>query len=145
LSGDGFGLPINILLKTIETISSGAESDLSIQASLLFLDNGDVVVVVYGGLDHIGAVCLTVPRPSLQNPELTSATSSILTMTGHKEDVMVKEIGEQVAAATGRNIVVVGGVHYDNLTPAQLDILRKLWGILTEKIIVGIGDTSGDR
>jgi len=50
-----------------------------------------------------------------------------------------------VAAATGRNIVVVGGVHYDDLTPARLDILRKLWGILTEKIIVGIGDTSGDR
>ncbi len=136
---------MNILLKTIETISSGAESGLSIQASLLFLDNGDVVVVVYGGLDHIGAVCLTVPRPSLQNQELTSATSSILTMTGHKEDVMVKEIGEQVAAATGRNIVVVGGVHYDDLTPDQLNILRKLWRKLAEKIIFSIVDMFGER
>ncbi|MEA3333439.1 MAG: hypothetical protein U9Q58_07570 [Pseudomonadota bacterium] len=102
------------------------------------LDNDDVIVVVSGGRDHIGAIGLAVPRPSLQDQNCISATSSILTMLGHKEDELAKYVSEKLATATKRNIAVIAGVHYDHLTLADIDILRKLWVSLTDKIAVFI-------
>ncbi|NPA24450.1 MAG: hypothetical protein GXO34_01320 [Deltaproteobacteria bacterium] len=126
-------------MQTTETVTSGSEDGLSVGAILHLLDSGDVVIVVYGGYDHVGAVSLAIPRPSLEDPEKNSATSSVLTVLGHKEDILVKEIGEQVAAATGRNLVVVGGVHYDGLEAEQLEILKRLWRKLSESIILKLG------
>jgi hypothetical protein len=126
-------------MQTTETVTSGTEDGLCISAILHLLDNGDVVLVVYGGSDHVGAVGLAIPRPSLEDPGKGSATSSVLTMLGHKEDVLVKEVGERIAAATGRNLVVVGGVHYDDLEAAQLEALQRLWRKMSEEIILKLG------
>ena len=104
------------------------------RGTIVALDSSDVIVIITGGWDHVGAVGLAVPRPSLLDPDILSATSSILTMPGHKEDVLVKDISERLAAATERNIVVVAGVHYDNLAKADLKILQELWVALTNKI-----------
>ncbi len=118
-----------------ETVFCGSETGLHIRAVVHVMDNGDLVIVVTGGRDHVGAVALALPRPSLKDPERTSASSSVLTMPGHKEDVLVKEISEKVAAGTGRNVMVVGGVHYDNLDERQLATLHRLWLKLIDKII----------
>lgn len=120
-------------MQRIETLVS--ESDgFSIQGTIIALDNSDVVVIVTGGQDHIGALGLAVPRPSLMNPDNCSATSSILTMPGHKEDILVKDVSERLATATGSNVVVVAGIHYDELSVNDIKILRKLWIELAEKI-----------
>jgi hypothetical protein len=122
-------------MKKIESIYSDEHSNYSLAATIIGLDNDDVVVVVTGGYDHIGAIGLAVPRPSLEDQNRTSATSSILTMLGHKEDVVAKYVSEKVAAATNRNVVVIAGIHYDNLVQEDLEILREQWVILTKKII----------
>jgi len=121
-------------MQKIETIVSKSNNGFAIQGTIIALDNSDVIVVITGGRDHIGAIGLAVPRPSLLDANNRSATSSILTMPGHKEDVLVKDVSERVAAATGRNIVVIAGVHYDDLAVDDLKVLRKLWESLTEKI-----------
>jgi len=121
-------------MQKIETIVSESNNGFAIQGTIIALDNSDVIVVITGGRDHIGAIGLAVPRPSLLDANNRSATSSILTMPGHKEDVLVKDVSERVAAATGRNIVVIAGVHYDDLAVDDLKVLRKLWESLTEKI-----------
>ncbi len=121
-------------MQKIETIVSESNNGFAIQGTIIALDNSDVIVVITGGRDHIGAVGLAVPRPSLLDANNRSATSSILTMPGHKEDVLVKDVSERVAAATGRNIVVIAGVHYDDLAVDDLKVLRELWVSLTEKI-----------
>ncbi len=121
-------------MQKIETIVSESNNGFAIQGTIIALDNSDVIVVITGGRDHIGAVGLAVPRPSLLDANNRSATSSILTMPGHKEDVLVKDVSERVAAATGRNIVVIAGVHYDDLAVDDLKLLRELWLSLTEKI-----------
>jgi len=121
-------------MQKIETIVSKSNNGFAIQGTIIALDNSDVIVVITGGRDHIGAVGLAVPRPSLLDANNRSATSSILTMPGHKEDVLVKDVSERVAAATGRNIAVIAGVHYDDLSVDDLKVLRKLWESLTEEI-----------
>jgi hypothetical protein len=125
-------------MREIETIVSESSNGFSIKGTIIALDNNDLIVVVTGGRDHIGAVGLAVPRPSLLDPNVLSATSSILTMPGHKEDILVKDVSERLAAATERNIMVVAGVHYDNLAKADLKILQKLWVELTDKIVTFI-------
>ena len=129
-------IPDSILaMKGIDTVSSGSENGYTLQGTIIFLDNGDVIVVVTGGRDHIGAIGLSVPRPSLLDQNRLSATSSILTMLGHKEDELVKYVSEKVAAATARNVVVIAGVHYDDLPLADLAVIRELWVSLTETMI----------
>ena len=125
-------------MKSIETIFSDIINDYSLQGTIISLDNDDVIVVVSGGKDHIGAIALSVPRPSLKDQKRMSATSSILTMPGHKDDEPAKYISEKIAAATKRNIAVIAGVHYDNLDLTALEILHELWISLTEKIIIFI-------
>ena len=121
-------------MKSIESIYSDKKSGYSLLGTIIFLDNDDVVVLITGGRDHIGAVGLAVPRPSLFDKNGVSATSSILTMLGHKEDELVKYVSEKLAADTERNIIVIAGVHYDDLPLADLKILRELWISLTDKI-----------
>ena len=125
-------------MKWIETIVSDKISGYSLQGTVIALDNDDVVVVLSGGKDHIGALALAVPRPSLKDQSRISATSSVLTMLGHKDDELAKYASERLAAATERNIAVIAGVHFENLASADLEILRKLWVSLTEKIILFI-------
>jgi acylphosphatase len=121
-------------MQKIETVVSESSNGFSLKGTIMALDNGDVIVVVTGGRDHIGAVGLAVPRPSRLDSNNISATSSVLTMLGHKEDVLVKDISEKLAAATGRNIVVIAGVHYDDLSGIDLKLLHELWRELTDKI-----------
>ena len=143
---NGGSIPDSIWLwlrmKGIETVSSGRKNGYCLQGTIIFFDNDDVTVVVTGGRDHIGAVGFAVPRPSLLDPECLSSTSSILTMLGHKEDELVKYVSEKVASSTGRNIVVVAGVHYDDLPLRDLEKIRELWVSLTETMIDAINKKS---
>ena len=123
------------MMKDIESIYGDKKSTYSLAATILVLDNDDVVVVVTGGYDHIGAIGLAVPRPSLEDQNRASATSSILTMLGHKEDVVSEYMSEKLAAATNRNVVVIAGIHYDNLVQEDIEALREQWVVLTKKII----------
>ncbi len=76
----------------------------------------DVLVYVWGGTrPHIGAVAAATPRPSLADGSRTSATASVLTYPGHKEDVVVKGLSEALAAALDTNVVVTAGIHWDGL------------------------------
>ncbi len=74
----------------------------------------DVTIQIQGGeRPHIGAVAMAIPRPSLQNPAKLSATASVLTVTGHKEDELARAISLQLAAELSCVVVVLAGVHID--------------------------------
>ena len=96
----------------------------------------DLLIAIWGGTHpHIGAVGLAVPRPSLRNQRKTSATSSVLTLLGHKEDGTVKMVSEALASALKKNVVVTAGIHWDNLKTEEIEIIVLMTGRLTEKII----------
>ena len=78
----------------------------------------DVLVYIWGGeRPHIGSVAAAQPRPSLADPNLKSATASVLTYVGHKEDEVAKEAAEALAARLDTNVVVTAGIHWDDLPP----------------------------
>ncbi|MCA8868950.1 MAG: hypothetical protein KDA67_09895 [Rhodobacteraceae bacterium] len=86
----------------------------------------DVLVCIWGGeRPHIGAVAAAQPRPSLADPSVTSATASVLTYPGHKEDEVVKFASQELAGALDTNVVVTAGIHWDDLSPDAIAIIRQ--------------------
>jgi hypothetical protein len=102
---------------------TGGEGRLRVEA-LAVLVGGDLVVAIWGGTaPHVGAVALAQPRPSLDDPRVTSSTSSVLTLLGHKDDVVAREAADRLASALGRTAVVTAGLHVDDATAADRQAL----------------------
>ena len=77
----------------------------------------DLNVSIYGGeLPHIGAVALGIPRASLENENKISSSVSVLTITGHKEDVIVQKSAKILSSTLNCTVVVSCGIHIDNIT-----------------------------
>ena len=96
------------------TIHTNAGSyDLSTNVRLI---GQDVLVAIWGGeKPHIGAVAVAQPRPSLKDPDVTSASASVICLVGHKEDELAKAAAEILAATLNTQVVVTAGIHWDNL------------------------------
>jgi gallate decarboxylase subunit D len=95
----------------------------------------DFVIVIWGGeRPHIGAVALAQSRQSLKDPQMKSATASVLSILGHKEDAVVKSVSERLAAVADRPVVVTAGIHWDNLKQSDLNQILKNVEILIQMI-----------
>ena len=100
------------------------------------LIGGDLLIALWGGSrPHIGAAAMATPRPSLDDPRLTSATSSVLTRIGHKEDEIVKHVSERLAAALNTHVVVVAGIHWDGLSPGEIVHIREACDDIVDTLI----------
>ena len=82
----------------------------------------DYLIAVEGGeKPHIGCTVLAVPSPSLTGDGSYSATSSVLNVTGHKDEVICRLLAEQVARKKRAVTVCTGGVHVDHIEEEQID------------------------
>ena len=100
----------------------------------------DLLVSLWGGTKpHIGAVGLAIPRPSLKDPKKWSATSSVFTLIGHKEDSLVKKISERLASDLRRNVVVTAGLHWEGIRSKEIKLIEglteKMSGQILNKLI----------
>ena len=100
------------------------EETFPLEAQACFIGN-DLLVSIWGGeKPHIGATAAAQPRPSLTNePGKISATSSVLTYLGHKEDRIVKMASESLASVLNTNVVVTAGIHWDGLNADAIEII----------------------
>lgn len=81
----------------------------------------DILIDVRGGdRHHIGTVVLAVPRPSLSGDGTISTTSSVLNVTGHKDEVICRILAEKASKKYGVTVVCVGGFHIDNISTKQI-------------------------
>jgi hypothetical protein len=99
----------------------------------------DFLVSIWGGTrPHIGAIGMSIPRPSLKDPKKWSATSSNFTFVGHKEDALVKTISETLASRLRRNVVVTAGVHWEDMTSGEIrsveNLLQKMSGQILKRL-----------
>ncbi len=78
------------------------------------------VVITGGEIPHLGAVALGVPRPSLKDPGRISATVSVLTLTGHKEDEIARPAALFLASSLKAPVVVSCGIHNDRIEPGAI-------------------------
>ncbi|MEG2173711.1 MAG: hypothetical protein RRY29_10720 [Desulfovibrionaceae bacterium] len=72
---------------------------------------------------HVGAVALALPRPSKRGTGENSASVSLLTVPGHQEDLLTRQLALLLARHTGTTVVLVCGIHVDAATP---DIIHNL-------------------
>lgn len=87
--------------------------------------DGIILSLVGGEKPHLGAVVLSQPRQSLADPALTSCTSSILPLLGHKDDEVARPLAEMLARELSVPVCVCAGVHVDNASPGDIQILKE--------------------
>jgi hypothetical protein len=95
----------------------------------------DILVVLSGGVAHIGAVAMAQPRPSLADPRKAGATSSVYTYVGHREDVIAKAMSEKLVKILNRKVAVVAGIHWDNLKDEEIEIIVNMCQEITEEVM----------
>jgi len=126
-------------VKRFDLSSQGGRYQIHATAMLI---GDDLLVAIWGGINpHIGAVAVALPRPSLADPQITSSTSSVFTLLGHKEDEVVKMVSERLSARLEKNVVVTAGIHWDDLPEEAIEEIvhncRELADEMCTRIIRG--------
>lgn len=99
----------------------------------------DLCVIISGGdRPHIGSVTLSIPRDSLSNSKVKSATTSVLNLVGHKDDEAARFVSHALSSRLNKNVVVTCGIHIDNIKVEEiktvLNLLKEMTDTLIEKI-----------
>lgn len=110
--------------------------DIVLTAQTIHLGK-DLCVLVTGGACHIGSVSAATPRPSLRDPAVMSATASTFCYPGHKDNRVGDLFAERLSAALEKKVVALCGIHYDALTPAQIETVVALSVELLEQTLRG--------
>jgi hypothetical protein len=84
----------------------------------------DLCVSIFGGeIPHLGAVAVAQVRPSLRDPAQRSASTSVITLLGHKEDVIASRVAHDLAAKLNKNVAVCCGIHVDHISTEELEFI----------------------
>jgi hypothetical protein len=75
----------------------------------------DYMLTLTGGREHIGAVAV-----GLYDEKSQRASSSVLTLPGHREEQLALQGARQVSRATMKTTVFVAGIHQDNISPGEI-------------------------
>ena len=103
---------------------SVGEGKYKVSAIGIPTEDGITVLMFGGSKPHIGAVAIAIPRLSLKNAKKTSSASSVFTLTGHKDDKVARPAAERLARGL-KEVVVVAGIHVENATKAEIEVLMK--------------------
>ena len=112
------------------------------QAAVTVMQNG-VVVVVGGGLTHVGTVILAEPRESLRGDGSWSATSSVINPLGHLDERPLRREAEKLAAKLRLRVAVAGGIHLDEISSEDIDGVMEDCGLLFSRIVLQIDQNQG--
>lgn len=103
-----------------------SEGRIRLEIAPFWLGEDLCVHVTGGDAPHIGAVSLSVARASLRGDGNPAASTSNLTLTGHKDDVIAREFSEQLAIKLCKNTVVICGIHVHNITDHEIQAIHRL-------------------
>lgn len=85
----------------------------------------DIVFFLGGGeRSHIGGVVIAEPGKKI----------NAIRLTGHYDDIVLQPIAETACKKYSKKVVAVGGVHVDNATKQEIDILIENCKRLVKKI-----------
>ena len=113
-------------------IERGEPVHLQLEAQLL---GNDLCVVLSGGdAPHIGAVTLSIPRQSTHSAR-TVANTSVLSISGHMDDVLFRELGTGLAEKLNRTVVITGGIHVDDASPALVEAIVDAAREMTRELV----------
>lgn len=96
----------------------------------------DYTIIIAGGeCPHIGACALAQPRPSIENPEQWSASTSVICVLGHKEDLLAHHVAQTLASELKCIVSVNCGIHMDNASSAQIQTIQLLVAELIQQFL----------
>ncbi|MBP2651898.1 MAG: hypothetical protein H6Q74_2723 [Firmicutes bacterium] len=109
-------------------IAPAIKSDGRIIIKFTVIDMGlDLCIVVCGGdRPHLGAMALAQCRVSLENPLEMSASVSVLTLLGHKEDQISSLVAARISQNVGTNVAVLCGIHLDDIGKTEIETIRRM-------------------
>lgn len=99
----------------IEIVYGEGRCKLHLHAERL---GSDYIVNIFGQGAHVGAVGV-----GCYDPKTDRASSSVITLLGHKEGEIVKKEAERISKHTKKTVVLTAGVHLDNITKEEIDII----------------------
>ena len=79
--------------------------------------NGDDLVYILGGGErsHIGGIVICEPGKETQS----------IRLEGHYDDIVLLPIAKEACKKYNKKVVAVGGVHVDNASQEEIDLLVK--------------------
>jgi len=106
------------------------------QVTLKLEETGKGLVgFLYGGdLPHVGGVVLANPRESLTG-EGQSCDVWTLHLPGHLDHVVAESMAKKLCTAFQVPLSLTAGIHLDDATPEELDILTKNCEALTTQAL----------
>lgn len=111
------------------------EQEISINLEASWVGR-DMNISIFGGdKGHIGAVAVSQARPSLADPLATSASTSVITLCGHKEDRLACSVAEQLAIEINGVVSVACGIHVDQASGEQIEVIGAAVGQLVERLL----------
>jgi hypothetical protein len=90
----------------------------------------DYLLTLTGGEEHVGAVAVGFFDERSQR-----ASSSVITMPGHREEYLALQGARQVSSATRKTSVFVVGIHQDNISPEEIRNIVSDAGEMVESFI----------
>lgn len=112
---------------------------IKINMKAILIGEEDLCVIISGGESpHIGCVTMSVPRPSLSEPNIISSTTSVLNLVGHKDDEAARYVSHELSSRLNKNVVVTCGIHLDNITQEEIKVTMELLNKLTEQLISSV-------
>ncbi|MDW5552171.1 hypothetical protein [Methanosarcina sp.] len=90
----------------------------------------DYMLTLTGGEEHVGAVAV-----GLFDEKSQRASSSVITMPGHREEYLALDGARQVSRATRKTSIFVVGIHKDNISPEEIKDIVSVAGEMIESFI----------
>jgi len=93
-----------------------------IRGLLVNVEGGIVVIVMGGDTPHIGSIAVAIPTKCSGNSKI-SATVSVYTVSGHKDDAVAVPIARNISIATNKISTVVAGIHINCATKRDIRLV----------------------
>jgi gallate decarboxylase subunit D len=100
-------------MKTLDHVIEKGHGRTAIRLRLLTMGR-DLMLMLGGGEDHVGALAVAVPGEG--GPDLT-----LLEIGSHREGPLAEECAELICRRSKRTVSVVAGIHYDDATKAEIE------------------------
>jgi hypothetical protein len=93
---------------------------------------GNDYVFVFGGgsVYHIGAIAVCLYHPSLKNHDHYTTTPSVITIPGHKEDMLARSAALQLSRELKTNVTICVGLHVDQASKSDIQRLERNFQVL---------------
>jgi hypothetical protein len=90
----------------------------------VIINGSDLTLVIGGGTHyHTGAVAVAWSHPSIKDPQKLTSTASLISLTGHKEDLIARKAALKLSKTLHTTVTVISGLHIDDASPQDIDIL----------------------